>query len=168
MLICLIEEEKITRHLQCPAISTFLRLVTSLIRLISHRGRGFPCTFVLQECSQVCVQPCAKPGQSRELSPRAPALAVAVVMALAVPGAGLRAGTGLGAGTGLLDPQPLQRKQELPGPCLSQPGQAPGSSPQGPGSGWGDTEGPGLEAGPVGQDFGQKNLALLGSCWLPP
>lgn len=42
---------------------------------------------------------------------------------------------------------------------LSQPGQAAGSAPQGFGLSWGDTEGPGLETGPGGQDFVQKYLA---------
>lgn len=87
-------------------------------------------------------------------------------MALAVMGAGLGAGTGLktgtglGAGTGLRAGTGLhlQRQKELPGACLSQPGQEPNSSPQGLGSGSGDTEGPGLETGPMGQDFGQKYL----------
>ena len=54
-----------------------------------------------------------------------------------------------------------------PGPRLSQPGRAPGSLPQGLGLSRGDTEGPGLEMGPGGQDFQAEVPGSPGEFGLP-
>lgn len=72
--------------------------------------------------------------------------------------------------------QGSQLAQALPDPSTSRfplpsrpsrPGQAPGSSPQGPGLNWGDTEGPRLETGPGGAAFFAEVSASPGESGLP-